>query len=227
MKLCIVIPIYNEAQEIGEVVEDVKAKGLDVLVVNDGSTDESGEIAKDKGAIVITNPTRGGKGFSLRKGFEYALDNDYDGVITMDGDGQHAVADLDQFIDKIKEFPVSVIAGNRMHNARGMPFVRWMTNRLMSLLISVICGEFIPDSQCGYRYIHSEILRKIKLTCSDFEIETEVLVKAGKLGCKIFSMPIQTIYCNEESRIHPVKDTLRFFSYLIKESKGDRTGKRG
>ncbi|MCK5260152.1 MAG: hypothetical protein KAJ70_03740, partial [Candidatus Omnitrophica bacterium] len=112
---------------------------------------------------------------------------------------------------------LSVIVGNRMANAKGMPFVRYCTNHFMSRLISLACGQSIVDTQCGYRYIHCDILKAIDLISRDFEIETEILMKACQKGFKVRNVPIKTIYRNEESKINPFKDTIRFFTYFIKE----------
>ena len=118
MNICIIIPVYNEAKEIGRITDAIKQKGFDVVVVDDGSIDDSGILAEENGAIVIRNNIREGKGLSLQKGFQYALNHDYIGVITVDGDGQHEVDDIDSFMKMIKESPGSIIAGNRRQSYR-------------------------------------------------------------------------------------------------------------
>ena len=222
MRICIIIPVHNENKEIGRIVSASREKNFDVVVIDDGSMDNSGFIAQEQGAVVIRNTVKTGKGLSLRRGFEYALGKDYDGVITLDGDGQHDVGDLDHFIEKIKSEPGSIVTGNRMKDSRRMPFIRFLTNRVMSSLISAICHQYIPDTQCGYRYIGRAVLEDLDLTSGDFEIETEVLIKASKKGYKIFSVPIKTIYRNEKSKINSFKDTIRFFAYLLKEMRCKR-----
>ncbi len=217
IKICVLIPVLNESQAIGSVVESLRNRNLDVVVVDDGSTDDSGAIASQKGAIVIRHDTKKGKGQSLRDGFRYIVDRGYDGVVTMDGDGQHDAADLDQFIRLVERERPGVIVGNRMAKPDGMPWIRYLTNRLMSAVISRACGQRIPDTQCGYRYIDTKVLRDIPLHCDDFEIETEMLMKAAKRGCRICCVPIKTIYQDEESKINPLKDTFRFFVYFTKE----------
>ena len=217
MNICIVIPAYNESQNIGPLIESLCAKTYNVIVIDDGSTDETGVTAKEKGAIVIRHDKRSGKGYSLRKGFEYALHHDYEAVITMDGDGQHDISDLGQFIEAAQKHKVSIITGNRMQNSQKMPVIRYCTNRCMSWLISRVCKQKIIDTQCGYRYISCDILREIHLTSRDFEIETEILIKACKQNFKVYNVPIKTIYCGEKSQINPVKDTVRFIVYFIKE----------
>ncbi len=217
MNICIIIPVYNEAQTIGSLIDSVRRKSHDVIVINDGSTDQTGAIAEEKGAIVIHHEQRSGKGYSLRKGFAYALEHGYDGVITMDGDGQHDVEDLGQFIKVANEHQISIVTGNRMNNSKVMPFIRSCTNKFMSWLISMACKQSIKDTQCGFRYIGRGVLEKLDLTCQDFEIETEILMQACKNGFKVYSVSVKTIYCDEKSKINPFKDTIRFFSYFIKE----------
>ena len=217
MRICIIIPVYNEAAAIGDLVYQLKAKGRDILVIDDGSTDDSANFAKAQGADVIVHAERRGKGTSLRDGFDYAVAKGFDGIIAMDGDGQHAVSDVDKFFDKAKEFPDGIINGSRMSNVRTMPLIRYWTNELMSSIISIACRQSIPDSQCGFRFIPTRILKSIHLSSSDFEIETEVLTKASRKGFRIHSIGVQTIYQNELSKINPLIDTFRFIVFIIKD----------
>lgn len=223
MKICIVVPAHNESKEIDRVLDAIKGQGLDVVVIDDGSTDDCGTIARQRGVVVLRNETRQGKGVSLQRGFDYALKKGYDGVITMDGDGQHDPQDLPLFLKKAGQERACVIVGTRMQNTQGMPWVRNMTNRVMSAFISRICKQDVPDTQCGYRYISCEILRQIQIMSNDFEIETEILIKASKKGYRIYSVPIKTIYRNEESKIRPLKDTVRFFAYITREMRSPKT----
>ena len=217
MRICALIPAHNESTSIAGVIGALKSKGLDVLVIDDGSDDGTGGIASEKGAHVIRHEHKTGKGNALQKGFDYALRHDFDGVVTIDADGQHDVNDIDQFLAIAGEHKVSVITGNRMTNAKGMPFIRYCTNRFMSWLISLACRQVIADTQCGYRYISCEILKEIHLACSGFEIESEILLKASKKGYRIYGVPVKTIYRDEKSKINPFIDTARFFLYFIKE----------
>lgn len=128
MNICIVIPVYNESKGIGRLIEELKERSFQPLVVDDGSTDNSGEIARSKGALVIRHAKKMGKGVSLRDGFAYVLKKNYDAVITMDGDRQHDVSDIDQFIRKAQEADAGIITGTRMQNHRGMPLIRLWTS---------------------------------------------------------------------------------------------------
>ncbi len=217
MKTAVLIPIYNESKTIKSVVQALKAKKLDVIVIDDGSKDDGGSLAASAGAVVLRNEPNQGKGYSLKRGFAYLLEKGFDGVVMMDGDAQHDVDDLPQFLELANKYPDSVISGNRMANAQGMPMVRYATNCFMSWMISLACRQKIEDTQCGYRYVGANVLRNLKLISGDFEIETEILMKASKRGYKVFNVPIKTIYRDEVSHIHPVKDTIRFIRYFIKE----------
>jgi len=216
MRLCVIIPAHNESQTLGGLLKQLKEKKLDVVVIDDGSNDGTGDIAAHQEAHVIAHDKKKGKGISLRDGFDYAIKCRYDGIITLDGDGQHDVGDINQFIEKGKEHPSSVITGTRMDNHQGMPWLRVWVNRGMSSVISKICQQQIPDSQCGYRYIGREILEKVQLTSNDYQIESEVLIQASRFDYPVYSVPIKTIYRNETSKINPFLDTIRFVIFITK-----------
>jgi len=217
MKTCVIIPTYNEAKEIGNLVKQIRSQNLDVVVVDDGSSDDTAMIAKDCGAVVLCNPTNEGKGASLIKGFDFALSHDFDAVINMDGDGQHLPEDIPYFIRLAKYSDSAIIIGNRMQKTKNMPVVRLFTNRFMSWFLSSLAHQNIPDTQCGFRLIKKEVLKKIRLVTSKYETESEILIKCSRLGFKIESVPIKTIYMDEKSQINPFIDTLRFFRFVIKE----------
>jgi len=217
MKIAVVIPAHNEARAIGPLVEAVRSFGHDCIVINDGSTDDTELLASQAHALVLRTSTKSGKGNALKVGFDHVLNNGYEALIAMDGDGQHSPSDIAAFVDCYQKTDADIVSGNRMNNSRGMPWVRLATNHFMSWLISLFCRQHIPDTQCGFRLIKAKVLRAIKLESSDFEIETEVLIKASKKGFKIASVDIKTIYRDEVSKIQPVRDTLRFIAYLWRE----------
>ncbi len=214
MKFLAVIPAHNEANAIAAVVAAVAALKHDVLVIDDGSTDATAELAKKAGALVLSTGTKSGKGNALRLGFDYAVQKDYNAVIALDGDGQHDATDIAAFVEAFRKHKAGVVNGNRMHNPKGMPPVRFLTNGFMSTVISLICRQSIADTQCGFRLIGTEVLKKIRLQSTDFEIETEILIKASQAGFKIASVPVATIYRDEVSKIRPWRDTLRFIRYI-------------
>jgi glycosyltransferase involved in cell wall biosynthesis len=215
MRTCIIIPTYNESREIANIVRSIRQYGLDCLVVDDGSKDNTAAIARENGACLIESPQNEGKGASLIKGFDYALSHGYDAVITMDGDGQHLPEEINSFLKLAANSDSVIFIGNRMHKTKNMPLSRVATNKFMSWLISGIAGQKIPDTQCGFRLIKKEALQKIKLSTSKYETESEILIKAARQGFKIESVPIKSVYVGEISRIHPVLDTLRFIRFII------------
>lgn len=179
--------------------------------------DGTADIARKAGAVVLVNAKNHGKGYSLQRGFDYIISHGYDALITIDGDGQHSPVDLEKFVRLFEDKSPDIICGNRMRNPKGMPGVRFVTNKIMSGLISLVCHQKIYDTQCGYRLIKTSVLRNIQVSSSAFEIESEVLIKASKKGYRIVSVPIQTIYSNERSKINPFFDTVRFIVYIVRE----------
>ena len=216
MKICILMPSFNEEKSISGLVEAVRRYGYDCLVMDDGSSDQTAVLAKIKGAEVITNERNLGKGATLRKGFEVILQRDYDAVVVMDADGQHLPTDLVHFTYTYEERHPGIIVGNRMYKPKGMPLVRWITNKVMSYVLSKKCKQWIPDTQCGFRLIDMNVLKKLNLETDKFEIESEMLLEAAENGFCIESVPITTVYEGQTSAIHPIKDTLRFFKFILR-----------
>ncbi len=214
MKTIIVIPAHNEAKTINSLVKVIIELGYGIIVVDDGSVDDTAILAKTQGALVISTHKKSGKGNALRLAFTQAIGLGYDAVITLDGDGQHSPSDIGNFLEGYQKGHADIINGDRMHNPSGMPWLRRSTNWFMSWLISLICRQRITDTQCGFRLITTKVLSSIELKCNDFEIETEILIKASRRGFRIASVPIQTIYRDEVSKIKPVRDTLRFIRYI-------------
>ncbi len=219
MRTAVIIPTHNESASIRGLITAIRGHKLDIVVVDDGSTDNTYRDAKDCGVDVLRNEKNLGKGASLIKAFKYALGKGYDAVLTMDGDGQHLPQDIPTFLNASQADSCGMIIGNRMANVANMPRVRIITNTIMSWVISGITKQNIPDTQCGFRLIKKEVLRKIRLRTRNFEIESEMLIEASRAGFKIVSVPIQTVYNNERSHINPVRDTIRFFKYLMDRTK--------
>ncbi len=215
MKTCVLIPLFNGEAVIGRLVREVVKYINRCFVVDDGSTDRTSKVASQAGALILRHERNLGKGASLRTGFDRVLKEGYDAVITMDGDGQHDPRDIPRFIEKAEGSSAGIILGDRMGDKENMPLIRQLTNKVMSSIISRICGQRIADSQCGYRLIKNELLKKLNLFTSRFEIESEVLIKASRLNFKVESIPITTIYLNQKSRIKPISDTIRFFKLLF------------
>lgn len=216
LKVCVLIPSYNEFKTIGPLVEKIKAKNLDIVVIDDGSTDNTAEIARKSGAYVLRHQQNKGKGASLKAGFRYVLNRGYDAAITMDADAQHSPEDIFKFIETAQVFDIDMVVGNRMLSSKNMPPIRWLTNNIMSLTISLICWRNIRDSQCGFRLIKTKVLQELNPISSNYEIESETIIEARHKGFKIKFIPVQTIYTKQTSQINPVVDTIRFFKFLLR-----------
>lgn len=216
MNICLLIPAYNEAKTIGQVVSEACKVMNPVVVIDDGSQDDTAQIAQDSGAFVIKHQVNSGKGAALRTGFQYALDHGYDAVITMDSDGQHAVDDIPRFLKAFKERRSGIILGSRMHDISTMPAVRKFTNKFTSFTSSLVARQRLNDSQSGFRLISADVLRVVKLEATGYDMESEILIKASKAGFRISSVPIETIYGEEISKISPMADTYKFFRLLFR-----------
>jgi glycosyltransferase involved in cell wall biosynthesis len=212
VRTLVVIPSKDLEATVGAVVREVRAHGLDVLAVDDGSTDATARAAREAGARVIDHPRNLGKGAALKSGFSYAVLHGYDAVITIDGDGQHDTAEIPRFVDALARTGADIVVGTRMHAVGEMPKVRVWTNRTTSAIVSRLAGREIPDSQSGYRILTTRVLREIagSLVTSRYDAESEILIRAGRRGFAIASMPIASIYRGSVSHINPLVDTLRF-----------------
>ncbi len=216
-KIAVIIPAYNEEAFIGKLVQDLRSKVDKIIVVSDGSTDSTVEEAQKNGAVVLQHRERRGKGQALKTGFDYILDNKYQAVITMDGDGQHLPSEVHKFIAAFKRSPddVGIIIGLRKRNVKNMPLDRFLTNWFTSSIVSLFSRQRIPDSQCGFRLTRTKALANVELFTSHFDTESEILIKVARKGFKIINVPIETVYREEKSKINPFLDTLRFFKFVF------------
>ena len=214
--VCVLIPAFNESLSIERVVKSVRERGYPAVVIDDGSKDRTADLARRAGAEVLTQAENRGKGAAIRRGFDWFLSRQFRALVLMDADGQHDPDDLDRLIAPVLDGRYDLAAGTRMSETRNMPPVRVATNRFMSWLISAVAHQHIPDTQCGYRALSRDLVDRLSLKTDRFETETEMLFEAGRLGFRIGSVPVRTVYAGEKSRVRPVRDTLRFFSYLAK-----------
>ncbi len=209
-----VIPAYLEEKHIDDVVRRTLKQLANVVVVDDGSNDRTAEQAKNAGADVIVHKQNRGKGESIKSGFRYWLEHGASYVVILDGDGQHLPEEIERFLAAAASGIGELLIGTRMNDVREMPFVRRAVNRYMSRKISRACGQDIPDTQCGFRMVHRSIIPSLLGGTERFDYETEMLILASRAGCRVASVPISTVYSDEVSSIHPVRDTLRFFKLM-------------
>jgi glycosyltransferase involved in cell wall biosynthesis len=213
-KGCALIPAYLEERRIGSVVRSVLRYIQPVIVIDDGSPDQTAAEASAAGAQVIRHEKNLGKGAALNTGFSYAAVRQFDYVITLDADGQHAPSDIPRFIEAFRHSGVPVLVGSRMADPRGMPLVRKLTNYLMSWYLSREMGQCVPDTQSGFRLYASQALPYLATESQKFAAESETLLRLAVNGIKIGSVPITVIYENERSKISPFRDSIRFFTMI-------------
>ena len=216
MRACVIIPAYNAAKTLRPLVRQIRQMGLEAVVVDDGSTDQTARVATDAGMLVISHLGNQGKGAALRSGFAFALQGGYDAVVTLDSDGQHDPREIPRLLQAVSSSRAAVVVGNRLQHGTAMPLLRRWTNRVMSWIVSALTRQPVPDSQCGLRAIHREALGTLRLSCRRFEIETEVLLEAARRGWLIASVPVQTIYDGHPSHIRPVRDGARFLRLIAR-----------
>ncbi|MHA3775083.1 glycosyltransferase family 2 protein [Verrucomicrobiota bacterium sgz303538] len=211
------IPAYFEEKHIRDVAKRVREQLDHVLVVDDGSTDATSKEAEAAQVEVRRHEVNKGKGAAIKTGLrELSTRPDVRYVLILDGDGQHLPEEIPAFIDEANRSEASVIVGNRMSDTRDMPWVRRMTNLFMSWSISVLCRQRVPDSQCGFRMFRADLAPHFFVDSNHYDYETEMLVIASRQGHRIAAVPVSTVYGDEVSKIHPVRDTLRFFRLMAR-----------
>jgi glycosyltransferase involved in cell wall biosynthesis len=213
------IPGYNEAPRIGAVVLAAREL-LPVIVVDDGSTDRTAEVAREAGATVIEQTPNQGKGAALRHGFRRALDDGAEAILTLDADGQHDPAEIPRFLAAAAAEPVpDLVIGRR--SFRAMPPARRLSNEIGRLAFSWAAGRDIPDNQSGYRLV-SRRLAELTLASDEagFAFEVEQITTCIRMGGVIAWVPIRTIYAGAPSHIRPLAH-LREFIRIVRQARRD------
>ena len=216
MKYCVIIPAYNSAEYLPELVGRLK-KVCDlsnVLVIDDGSQDNTAKVAEELGVEVISHKANRGKGKALRTAFSAILNRDYEAIITIDADLQHPPELAPKLISAL-ENGADFVVGNRMRNISKMPFERRMSNFLSTLATSLLAGRKLQDSQCGFRAIKRWVVEKAALYCQKYQLESEMMIEASRMGAKIEFVEIPTLYNGNKSYFHPIVDTARFISFVL------------
>jgi glycosyltransferase involved in cell wall biosynthesis len=157
--VCAIIPAYNAERSVGEVIERTKKYIPRVIVVNDGSTDRTEDVARSRNTEVISIPSNRGKGYALRQGFRLAMGNGCKAVLTLDADGQHDPADIPNFLTAHERDSRAILIGSRMAQADRFPAQRYYSNRTAAYFISKALGQYLEDTQCGFRLYPAETLR--------------------------------------------------------------------
>jgi len=208
-----VIPCLNEGAGIAALVSALRRHVSLVLVVDDGSMDGTALLARGAGAAVIRHERNRGKGAALRSGLSHLFEQGFEWAVTLDGDGQHAPEDLPALLRCAGQTGARLVIGNRMDNARAMPWLRRQVNRWMSRKLSRRAGRQLPDTQSGFRLIHLRTWAALPLKTERFEVESEMLMAFLLAGRRVEFVPVRVIRGSRGSHIHPVADSLRWLRW--------------
>ena len=209
-RVCVIIPTYNNAVTLQKVIEEVSIYTNNIIVVNDGSSDDSLAIIKKFPSVhLVSYPDNVGKGWALRQGFAAAINLKYQYAITIDSDGQHFAYDLPTFINQLMQEPHTVIIGARNMKQSSVPGGSSFGNKFSNFWFKVETGINIPDTQSGYRLYPLEPIKTMRFFTRKYEFEIEVLVRLAWKGIKVVSVPVTVYYAPKEERIshfRPYKD---------------------
>ncbi|MBR6090446.1 MAG: glycosyltransferase family 2 protein [Anaerolineaceae bacterium] len=208
-KILALLPAYNEEAHLGAVLEAVKLQISDILVVDDGSKDNTAEAARASGVELLSRGYNLGKGESLKEGYTWALDRGYDAVIMLDSDGQHDPACIRDFIAKYRETHSPLIIGARDYSR--IPLRRRIPNMIGKALFSAAVGQEIPDNQSGYRMLNRQLMeRMLGSKESGYHFEVEMIAICIAENWPIEWVRIPTIYADEKSSQNPFDQIFGF-----------------
>jgi glycosyltransferase involved in cell wall biosynthesis len=201
-KICVLVPTYNNATTIGAVLRNLLSHTSDIVVVNDGSTDETSEVLNSLPQIqTVSYKQNQGKGFALRTGFDFARSKGYDYAITIDSDGQHYPEDLGQFLSALENHPNAIIIGARNMDQASVPGKSSFGNKFSNFWFWVETGIKRNDTQSGYRLYPISSLANLAFITKKYEFEIEVIVKAAWAGIEVIEVPVKVFYPEKEKRI--------------------------
>jgi len=211
MRICALIPAYNEADVIGDLVVAVRSRVAEVTVVDDGSTDGTGDRATQAGALCLRLDENQGKGTAVRHALSRIATGDFTHVLLMDGDGQHRPEDIRSLVEQARASGADLVIGARALDRSRMPRSRHFSNTVGSRLASWLVGRTVLDSQSGFRLIRTECLKTLRLRARRYELEMEMLIKLCRQGASVAHAPVALVYDGgrARSKMRPIRDTVR------------------
>jgi len=211
LSICVLVPTYNNGKTLSAIIDSILTYTSNIIVVDDGSTDNTKDILRKYPAIeIISYEKNAGKGLALRKGFTKAIEKGYRYAITIDSDGQHRVDELPVFIEKAEKEPDTLIVGARNMSSEGIPAKSSFGHRFSNFWFTFETGIDFPDTQSGYRLYPLELLKNMKFYTVKYEFEIEILVRAVWKGIKINWAPIRVIYAPKEERVSHFRPFIDF-----------------
>ena len=218
-RVAVLIPAYCESDSIADVVTTAKKHLPDVIVVDDASTDQTAIRARMAGATVLTRAKNGGKGAALIEGFQYVLDQGFDGVIALDADGFHDPDQIPKFLATYRRTHLPVLIGNRMYEPSRVPLVRRWSIRMMSYWFYRLLGVYVPDPPCGFRFYRCDVLPFLLKFGSSLPTEFETLLLIAARRIKVGPVSITKKPHCHKSWISPFRDIVRFIQVLNRHYK--------
>ena len=209
MRAVALIPAFNEAGSVAAVVAGVRPLVDLVLVVDDGSTDETAMRATAAGAEVIRHTGNRGKGHAVRTGLARVFEGAFTHVLLLDADMQHLPSEAAGLLREAETSGADIVIGERQFNRSQMPAARYHANRIGSRALSSFVGTAITDTQCGFRVVRVQALRPLRLRATGYDIETEMLIKIRRSGGRVHAAPVTAVYTGQRSKLRPVRDTTR------------------
>ncbi|MHA1754624.1 MAG: glycosyltransferase family 2 protein [Candidatus Odinarchaeia archaeon] len=213
-----VIPAYNEEKLIKDVIKETKKYTDKIIVVDDGSIDNTASVAKEEGVILVRHPFNMGKGAALKTGFKKAIELGADIIVTLDGDLQHDPREINRLVYYLKNSNADIVVGSRFltrKNISLMPGQRILSNMITSAILKFFFRVPVTDSQSGFRVFKASALRVLDAKDKKFAAETEILIDAKQKGFIIKEVPISIRYGHEKSKINPLKDTFRWLKRVF------------
>lgn len=219
MKITIVLPVFNEEKKVGEVLKDLLKFNFPVVVIDDGSTDQTSKIIdlykkKSRKLQIIRHKINLGKGAAIKTGCIVAFNNGADAIIMMDGDGQHRVSDLPKFIEALKKEKFDIIFGARLLNSK-VPYIRLLGNKMASGLVAFLFGVYVSDLVCGFRAFTKKTFKKINLSSQGYGVEAEMVILAGRHKLTSCEIPVETVYYDKFKGV-TVLDALMIFVDVLR-----------
>ncbi|HTK28622.1 MAG TPA: glycosyltransferase family 2 protein [Vicinamibacterales bacterium] len=205
-----VIPAFNEGRHVAEVVRGTAPFAVGIVVVDDGSADDTAARAREAGAVVLRHETNRGKGCAIRTGLAHALALPCSHVLLIDADLQHDPAEIPRLVACAEQGRGDFVLGERDFRKEAMPRARYYSNTIGSAVLARFIGAPVRDSQSGLRLVRADLLRRVPLTATGYEIETEMLIKLVRAGARLDRVTVRRLdYTGARSKIRPVRDTFR------------------
>jgi len=214
-KVIAVIPAYNEEENVGDLIKETSLYVDFTIVVDDGSTDRTCDVAKRAGGIVLQHSRNMGKGAALKTGIRRALELDADIIVTIDGDGQYSPMEIPKLVAKLEEGYDLVVGCRRLSGE--MPLVRRLSNLISSAILRVLFRIPVKDTQCGLRAFTRSALEQVPIRESGYLVESQVLVDAVRSKLRVGEIPVTVSYSGVKSKIKPVRETLLFTLFILRE----------